>query len=308
MTLIDRALTLWDITEAKVSLVAARENHVYRINHSAGTLALRLHRQNYRTNKQLLAELDWMAWLAQSGLSVPTPQHSREKQYLHSIDDVQVDILTWLPGTTLEDILPAMPITERALLFHRIGSEMAKLHLASASWPEKRQCQRPSWDIDGLVGANPLWDKFWQNPALDKTQKERLIRFRDIAQESLSKLSKTQDYGLIHADLVPSNILIKQNKLHIIDFDDGGFGYYMFDIATALLKHSEANDFSDLQKALIQGYLSQRDMDIAHLDLFMALRAVTYLGWNITRMDEDSTGKRNRRFINQAFKWVSLFS
>ena len=81
MTLIDRALTLWDITEAKVSLVAARENHVYRIDHSAGTLALRLHRQNYRTNKQLLAELDWMAWLAQSGLSVPTPQHSREKQY-----------------------------------------------------------------------------------------------------------------------------------------------------------------------------------------------------------------------------------
>ena len=185
---------------------------------------------------------------------------------------------------------------------------MAKLHLASASWPDERQCQRPLWDADGLAGINPLWDKFWENPALDDMQKDVLIRFRDIAHKCLSKMSKTQDYGLIHADMVPSNILIEQDELHIIDFDDGGFGYYMFDVATALLKHSEAEDFCALQKAFIKGYLSQRDMDMAHLNLFMALRAVTYLGWNITRMDEDSTGTRNKRFINQSFKWVTLFS
>ena len=48
--------------------------------------------------------------------------------------------------------------------------------------------------------------------------------------------SKDFDLGLIHADMVHENILIDGSSLVIIDFDYCGFGYRLFDLATALTK------------------------------------------------------------------------
>ena len=37
--------------------------------------------------------------------------------------------------------------------------------------------------------------------------------------------------------------MVDGTTMQMIDFDDGGFGYRLFDIATALLKHRDAPDF-----------------------------------------------------------------
>ena len=54
----------------------------------------------------------------------------------------------------------------------------------------------------------------------------------------------------------------------MIDFDDGGFGFRLFDIATALIKHRVEPDFTDLRAALIEGYHSQRTLDVGALEFF----------------------------------------
>ena len=51
---------------------------------------------------------------------------------------------------------------------------------------------------------------------------------------------------------------------------------------------------------LIDGYHSRRALDMGALDFFMALRAVTYIGWIITRLGEDGASARNERFLAQA--------
>jgi hypothetical protein len=48
---------------------------------------------------------------------------------------------------------------------------------------------------------------------------------------------------------------------------------------------------------MIEGYISIRPIELGSIDLFMALRATTYVGWNITRLDEDGGRARNARFI-----------
>lgn len=53
-----KALPLGGMGGAAVTLVATREKAVYRVDHEAGTYALRLHRYGYRTDDQLTAELD----------------------------------------------------------------------------------------------------------------------------------------------------------------------------------------------------------------------------------------------------------
>ena len=307
MKVANKALSLWGLNGANLTLIAARENSVFRVDHTTGTFALRLHRQGYRTDDQLKAELDWMAWVAQSGLSVPAPISSLDGLHLHTVDGVQVDVLNWLSGDTLDTILPTLDASERSLLFHRLGRDMAKLHIECDAWPEAKNCKRPSWDAEGLLGETPLWDRFWENPNLNAEERDLLQNFRAKAREELEIIAKSLDYGLVHADLVPFNVMVDENILHFIDFDDGGFGYRLFEVATALLKHSSLPDFAELKSSLINGYLSQRPLDTSKLDLFMALRAMTYVGWNIARIAEDETGARNARFIAQATKLATAY-
>ena len=145
-------------------------------------------------------------------------------------------------------------------------------------------------------------------PRLTVTCASFLIRFRQHALARLSTEQESLDFGLIHADLVPENVMrAEDGTLYMIDFDDGGFGFRLFDIATALIKHRVEPDFTDLRAALIEGYQSQRTLDVGGLEFFMALRAVTYVGWIITRMGEDGARARNKRFLAQAKALISAF-
>ena len=73
-TVIQGALARWGWTGAQVTLVAQRENQVYRVIDAAGhSYALRLHRRGYRSDPELRAELHWMAALADGGLRIPAP-------------------------------------------------------------------------------------------------------------------------------------------------------------------------------------------------------------------------------------------
>ena len=301
------ALHHWGVEQAKITLIAARENAVYRVDHGPDRYALRLHREGYRTDSALAAELDWMAMLNRAGLSVPAPIASVDGKFLQNVDDVQVDMLTWLKGNTLDEALPDMDAMGRETVFHRLGYDMARMHNAIDTWPKAESCDRPAWDVSGLLGKAPLWDRFWDNPALTPNQKTRMSAFRDRAAKHLRTLAPTLDYGLIHADLVPANVMVSGDRLHLIDFDDGGFGFRLFEVATALLKHRVAPDYPAIHAALISGYTVLRPLDTTHLPLFLALRAATYVGWNISRASEDATGARNARFIAQADALIGSF-
>ena len=97
-----------------------------------------------------------------------------------------------------------------------------------------------------------LWGKFWENPSLNITEKNLFEEGRNKALKILS--SQDFDFGLIHADMVRENILIDGSSLAIIDFDDCGFGYRLFDLATALIKNRSELDYQDLQAAILNGY------------------------------------------------------
>jgi Ser/Thr protein kinase RdoA (MazF antagonist) len=301
------ALPLWGFEGAAITLIAARENAVFRVDQDGHTMALRVHRSGYRTDAELTSELDWMAAVSAAGLSVPNPLPSLSGQHLQVVDGSQVDVLSWLSGETLDRAMPQWGTTARADIFRRLGVEMARLHAASDAWPSADTCARPAWDQAGLLGDAPLWDRFWENPGLTADDRTRLITFRARANAALTAMAGDLDIGLIHADLVPANIMVDGDAMHFIDFDDGGFGYRVFDLATALLKHWAEPDFDTLKGALVAGYMSVRPLNMHALGLFLALRAATYVGWNITRADEDTTGARNARFITQATQQIEAY-
>ena len=180
---------------------------------------------------------------------------------------------------------------------------MAKLHIASDAWTPPADFTRPAWDADGLIGEAPLWGRFWDNPTLAHGQKEILQTFRTKARVALAE--GDHDYGLIHADLLRENILVDGEALHLIDFDDGGPGFRLFELATTLFRIKDEPNFPELRNALIDGYQSVRPINITHLPLFIALRACTYVGWIVDRMEIPNAPARNTEHISNATQTIA---
>ena len=88
--------------------------------------------------------------------------------------------------------------------------------------------------------------------------------------------------GLIHADLHLDNALFVREEVGLIDFDDCGFGYRLYDIAVALWELRGRDDYESFRAALVAGYTEHRPLppdQLAHLDAFIAAREVAFALW-----------------------------
>ena len=300
MNVAEKALARWDLDRAYLTLVATRENRVFRVDRGSEQYALRLHRPGYRSNTELQSELDWMEALEAGGIRVPRPVAARDGTLLQEVGGLQADLLTWLDGVPLGVTGRPLNVANPAELFRRIGRAVARLHLVSDGWEPRSGFHRCAWDRAGLVGEAPVWGRFWENPALARDDRALFATVRDVASRELAERDDELDYGLIHGDLVRENILIHSGRVQFIDLDDGGYGYRLFDVAGALVKNLSEPAFDELRDALIDGYRSERPLDTEALDLLLLLRACTYVGWIVPRMGEDGGTARNRRFLDAA--------
>ncbi|SEO97685.1 Ser/Thr protein kinase RdoA involved in Cpx stress response, MazF antagonist [Salinihabitans flavidus] len=296
---VTQALAAWDMAGADVTLAARRENTVYRVMADGSELALRLHRPGYRSDAQLRSELQWMAYLVENGFAVPRPRPARDGALVHTLDGVQVDMLSWLPGRPLghgDQIDHPDPIT----LCENLGAQMARLHDLTDAWQPPEGFDRPDWGAEALLGDAPLWGRFWDHPHLTGDQRALLKAARDAARADLDALDPAPDVGLIHADLLAENMLIDGPEITFIDFDDAAFGYRDFELATFLLRYVDRPDFLALCAALCAGYARRRRVDDGHLDLLLTIRALTYVGWIADRLGEPGTAERSARAIDRA--------
>ncbi|WP_170464447.1 phosphotransferase enzyme family protein [Ruegeria arenilitoris] len=298
--IVEQALVQWGMEDAEWSLVAARENHVYRVRNGTASYALRLHREGLHSAAELWSELQWMSAAAADGVSVPSPVATKNGEFLIEVDGIHVDLLDWLPGRPLGATGARLETENQTATFKAIGREMARLHKISDAWTPPKNFTRWSWDCAGLLGDEPLWGRFWENPTINGEDRALLLRFRDKADHELLRLESSLDYGLIHADLVRENVIVDGDKIRLIDFDDSGYGFRLFDVATTLIKNREEPDFAQLRDALLEGYRSERPINTDQLDLFMTLRATSYVGWISSRLDEEGSSDRNTRFLETA--------
>lgn len=292
------ALARWGLQDSECAFVAGRENQVYRVTAATGSYALRIKRPGYRDEVELQSELAWLEEMDRAGLSVPAPLQSLAGHMLERVGDVYADVVTWLPGAPMGKSRVSLALSDRIGVFRALGSEMARLHLACDAWNVPAGFRRCRWDVDGLVGDTPVWGAFWQNPTLDDSTRALFLSFRDEVRSRLAEACP--EFGLIHADLVRENVLVDGSVIRMIDFDDGGFGYRLFDVATVLLKNLDEPDYASLKGAMVEGYIGRKPLDLSLLDLFIALRAATYVGWIVPRMGEPGGPDRNARFIKHA--------
>ncbi|WP_415183771.1 phosphotransferase enzyme family protein [Phaeovulum sp.] len=287
------ALAHWGDAAMPPRLVKNRENIVFDVVLKTGQrVALRLHRPGYQSRDAIHSELVWAGLLADQGLPVPRPVVAVNGQLTGDADDRVVSCVEWLAGDQIgaaEQPLHGSAADQRALMFD-VGALAARLHNATDAAGDAEGYQRVDWDAEGFLGPNPHWGRYWENPTLRDAERATLKAASDLARARLTALRNSADYGVIHADMLRENILRGPAGLSLIDFDDSGRGFRLYDLATALVQSLEEPHLPQIAEGLVAGYRSQRAFDDeaqGHLALFVMLRTFASTGWIISRAAPD---------------------
>jgi Ser/Thr protein kinase RdoA (MazF antagonist) len=188
-------------------------------------------------------------------------------------------VLRWMDGR-LHSAAP------RPVHLRRLGSVMARLHNHAGQWQAPPGFVRTRWDWETFFGDTMIYGGINAADVWDLLPDHLRRRFAQVAsgmRRVMTNLGEDPgNFGLIHADLHLSNALFWRGEVRAIDFDDCGFGYWLYDIAVALWELRHRNDYGDFRSALIDGYTQHRPLPpgaLAHLDDFIATREVAFGLW-----------------------------
>jgi len=263
-------------------LLAHRENAVFEMALPGGArAALRLHRQGYQAPAAIRSELWWCAALAAAGVAVPAALASREGPLLVTLTDgSQASAIAWAQGEAMGvgGTPLAQPLPQARRLHRALGQLLRRMHDVTDALTLPADFTRPRWDRAGLVGEAPFWGRFWEHPEATPDERTLLLRARDFLAERLAEPARL---GPIHADVLRENVLVQGEALTLIDFDDSGIGFRLYDLGTAMSQNLYEPDPTALRDALMEGYGTA---DAAMVEAFTLARCCASVGWMMPRL------------------------
>ncbi len=308
------ALAAWDRAGMPLALIKYRENAVFRIGDTERPEAvLRVHRPGYRSDDDIRSEAAWMRALAADGFAIPAVLATRDGDVLHVAKENtvpearQCDLIGWVNGRPLGSLERGVDLDADGVrsAYRTIGELAARLHDQANAWTRPATFSRPCWDIDSLVGDNPVFGRFWELEVLDDEQRGILLRARDRARQRLEALGPVRQ--LVHGDLIPDNVLVDGDRLNLIDFDDCGWSWPLFELATSVFPLLVSGGFDAGLEGFLAGYAEVRafpEEELAYLPDMLVARGLSYLGWPVGRPEIHSQRRGMREFAAAAVEMV----
>jgi Ser/Thr protein kinase RdoA (MazF antagonist) len=281
--LIRRALPAYGLADnTPLTLLNRSENETWR----AGNLILRLHRQGYHTRPEIASELAWLTALQDlPGLNAVRPVPGAQG-LVTDIDGRYLVAFAPIDGKELQ------PGDDLARWFAPLGEITARLHLHARHWTPPQGFTRKRWDVQTILGPDPHWGHWRQAQGLDRNGEALLARATNtLSVRLLAYGTGPETFGLIHADLRLANLMVDGETLTAIDFDDCGFGWWAYDLASALSFIETDPRLPDLIAVWLEGYsrvAALRGEDRAMIPSLIFLRRVLLTAWLSTRADSDT--------------------
>jgi len=288
-----QALECYGLPErCRLRMVNHSENTTYRVDDpvSGERLILRVHRPGYHTREAIDSELAWLNTLRRDTDVVtaePIPgSDGRLVQYSKSAAGGEEGrycvLFTFLEGShpSEEALVPA---------FERLGEVTAKLHAHARGFDVPEGFVRPRWDYEAMLGDTSLWGRWQEGPRMTPASLEVL---GTLARTILRRLEAFGDspeqFGLIHADLRLDNLIMRGREVCVIDFDDAGFGWWLYDLGAALSFIEDREDIDELVAAWVRGYRTQHPLtrdEVDEIPTFIMLRRLLLVAWLGTHAD-----------------------
>ncbi len=294
----DQITDAWGLDAAMTTVTAlsVSKNATFLVA-AAGvpTAVARIARPGYMDDTAAVeSEVAWVGALASSGLvRVPCVVPSTEGSGVAMLADDDEAVwscvtFAYAPGSRLEDV------TDPGPYYGRIGRTAALMHDHATRWSRPHGFVRPSWELADMVGPDTRLGG-WEAAALGAAERALLADAQRVALDTLMGTSRAPDaWGLIHADLRPANLLLDGDDLTVIDFDDCGFTWFLYDFAAALsfVEHLPAAE--TMAKDWLDGYVQVRPLSSADERIGCALsmvRRLQMLGWTATHRSDALTSE-----------------
>jgi len=281
-----QSLALWEVPEgAKARLINVSENATYLVEAPDGFKAvLRIHRERYHTHRAIECELDWLRALDREGV-VTTPGFYVGRNG-DPIQEGRIDGLDAPRYMVLFHFVEGNQPDESGDLtpgFEELGAIAARCHDHVLNWQKPADFKRLTWDEKAVFGPEATWGNWRDAPEVTADVAQVLEHLEQTVIARLTAFGKAPDrFNLIHADMRLANLLIDDTGTRLIDFDDCGWGWFLYDFAAAISFIEDDPRIPDVKAAWVRGYRSVREMSTeeeAEIDTFVMLRRMALLAW-----------------------------
>ena len=177
------------------------------------------------------------------------------------------------------------PELDDTALLRQIGGFVARIHLVGAT---KDYRHRPTLDIAsyGVASRDYLLENGFIPESLENAYESLCNDLFESIRACYERAGKTR-YLRIHGDFHPSNVLVLDEQLHIVDFDDTRMGPAVQDL-WMFLSGDRVEQTPQLEE-LLAGYIEFRAFDARELHLIEALRTLRimhYAAWLARRWQD----------------------
>jgi Ser/Thr protein kinase RdoA (MazF antagonist) len=279
-----RALPHYGIVpDAQLSLLNVSENATFGVT-GEQPLVLRLHRPGYRSPMEITSELWWVdALRREAGITTPEVVAAADGRRIVTVHSGvagdaprHVVVFRMLPGREPQ---PAELLSG----FGLIGELTARMHRHTETWRPPAGFERQRWDLGAMLGDRPLWGRWQDGMGVDSEVARVLTAAEELVVRRIREFGAGRDrFGLIHADLRLANLLVDGDRTAVIDFDDCGPGWFLYDLAAALSFLELEPEAPALVDAWLTGYRRVRPLSVEEeweIPTFVMLRRLVLVAW-----------------------------
>lgn len=288
-----KAIRDYRISFCDITLLRRSENTTFQLTDLNGKkYILRINRSDYHTFCELNGELCWMKMLeAETELILPHVYLNIHGSAISACPDgcdygQFYSVFSYIDGTSTD----VHTLSEQTDLLYEIGKTAAIMHSQVIHSPEAGQLCRFHWDIPDLIGPQSRWGNWEIHPLLTENQKHTFHAYLSKIIPMIESYGKTNThFGIIHGDLHPGNFIKTKKGLAIIDFDDCGYGYFLYEIGCSLMQYND--NLKVLANAWISGYETIRTLspdDKKMLIPFILFRRIIRIAWMASHADSDT--------------------
>jgi Ser/Thr protein kinase RdoA (MazF antagonist) len=273
--------------QASVELLNVSENATFLVSDpGAGPSVLRVHRLGYHTGQEIASELAWMdALRAEAGVRTPRVLPAADGRRVLQVPEPGGGTarhcvrFEFLPGAEPD----AGPGPAGRAHFAELGEITARMHRHVRTWARPAWFTRFHWDYDAAFGGEARWGRWQDGIGVGPAERVMLQRLDETLKARLTKFGQGPErYGLVHADTRLANLLVHDGSVAVIDFDDSGFGWYLYDLGTAVSFFEHAPEVPDLVEAWLAGYRKAGELtaeDEAEIWTFILFRRLLLVAW-----------------------------
>lgn len=281
------------LSQSTIQVLNYSENATFLVNTTKGEkYILRVGRPLYHSKAEIESELEWLKLIDKhSSIKVSLPIVGGNGEYVQEIEDENIlyfcSLFTYLEGEAPNEE------NEHDLIgqFEILGEITAQLHEYSIqNLHQLQHMKRIEWDFDKILGQNPKWGRWQDGLAITAERLELFQKVSEKIKQRLVHFGKSQSrFGLIHSDLRLANLIVEGLNIKIIDFDDCGFGWYLYDLATSLSFIEHKPYIPSLIKAWLKGYRKVRTLskeEELEIPTFILMRRLQLIAWVGSRDNE----------------------